>query len=140
VQLTLETPIIELHRPWPFLVVGTLTAKKWAVEIASITARRDPAAATVEDLLHYVPMRYEDRSNLARLSDLKEGVTASVEVAVRTGGILPLRGRLKLYELSATDGERLVRAFWWNQIFLAKVFHSWCQGHSLWTLETQPAW
>ena len=121
-ELTLQTPIIELHRH-SLPRVGPLTAKKLAVEIASITARRDPTAATLEDLLHYVPMRYEDRSNLARVADLREGQNASVEVTVRAGGIVPLRRGLKLYEMSATDGEGFVRAIWWNQIFLAKVFH-----------------
>lgn len=121
-ELTLQTPLIELHRH-SLPRVGPLTAKKLAVEIAGITARRDPSAATVEDLLHYVPMRYEDRSNLARVADLREGQNASVEVVVRAGGIVPLRRGLKLYEMSATDGQGFVRAIWWNQIFLAKVFH-----------------
>ena len=122
-ELTLRTPIIELHRH-SLPRVGPLTAKKLAAEIATITARRDPLETPVEDLLHYVPMRYEDRSNLARVSDLREGQNASVEVVVRSGNVVALRGRrLKLYELSATDGEGLIRAFWWNQIFLSKVFH-----------------
>ncbi len=121
-QLTLDTPLIELHRHG-LPRVGPLTAKKLAAEIASITARPDPREATVEDLLHYVPMRYEDRSNLARIADLEEGCTASVDVVVRAGGVVHLRGgRIKLYEFSATDGEGFVRAFWWNQIYLAKVF------------------
>ncbi|MEP7274541.1 MAG: OB-fold nucleic acid binding domain-containing protein, partial [Acidobacteriota bacterium] len=120
--LTLKTPIVELHHHG-LPRVGPLTAKKLAAEIATITARADPREATVEDLLHYVPMRYEDRSNLSRISDLKEGMTASVDVVVATAGIVPLRGgRIKLYEFSATDGNGHIRAFWWNQIYLAKVF------------------
>jgi ATP-dependent DNA helicase RecG len=68
-------------------------------------------------------MRYEDRSNLARISQLQDGQTASVEVMVRVGGIIPLKGgRLKMYEFIATDGEGQVRAYWWNQIYLHKVF------------------
>jgi ATP-dependent DNA helicase RecG len=122
VELTLQTPILELHRH-SLPRVGPLTAKKLAVEIASITARHDPSTAPVEDLLHYVPMRYEDRSNLARVADLREGENASVEVTVRAGGVIPLRRGLRLYEMSATDGAGFVRAFWWNQVFLAKVFH-----------------
>ena len=122
-MLTVDTPIIELHRHGLHRI-GPLTAKKLATEIAAITAKADPRDANVEDLLHYLPMRYEDRSNLARIADLEDGKTASVEVQVRTGGIVPLRGRrLKLYEFIGTDGEGQVRAFWWNQIYLSKVFH-----------------
>jgi ATP-dependent DNA helicase RecG len=120
--LTLNTPIVELHHHG-LPRVGQKTAHGLAVEIAAINAKPDAREATVEDLLHYLPMRYEDRSNLARTSQLQDGQTASVEVMVRVGGIVPLKGgRLKMYEFIATDGEQQVRAFWWNQVYLNKVF------------------
>jgi ATP-dependent DNA helicase RecG len=120
--LTLDTPIIELHLH-RLPRIGKKTSEHLALEIAAITAQANPYKAIVEDLLHYLPMRYEDRSNLARISELQDGQEASVEVKVRVGGIIPLKGgRLKMYEFIATDGEGQVRAFWWNQIFLNKVF------------------
>ncbi|MFN8002868.1 MAG: DEAD/DEAH box helicase [Acidobacteriota bacterium] len=122
-MLTLTTPLVELHH-YGLPRVGQKTAHSLAVEIAALNAKADAREATVEDLLHYLPMRYEDRSNLARISQLQDGQTASVEVVVRLGGIIPLKGgRLKMYEFIATDGEAQVRAFWWNQIYLNKVFH-----------------
>lgn len=121
-MLTLNTPLVELHHHG-LPRVGQKTAHGLAVEIAAIAAKPDARDATVEDLLHYLPMRYEDRSNLARISQLQDGQTASVEVMVRVGGIIPLKGgRLKMYEFIATDGEGQARAFWWNQIYLNKVF------------------
>lgn len=121
-MLSLSTPLIELHHHG-LPRIGKKTSESLAVEIAAITAQANPYKSTVEDLLHYLPMRYEDRSNLARIADLRDGVTASVGVKVRVGGIVPLKGgRLKMYEFIATDGEGQVRAFWWNQIFLNKVF------------------
>jgi ATP-dependent DNA helicase RecG len=121
--LTLNTPLIELHHHG-LPRVGKKTSESLAVEIAAITAQANPYKSTVEDLLHYLPMRYEDRSNLARIADLQDGVMASVEVKVRVGGIVPLKGgRLKMYEFIATDGEGQVRAFWWNQVFLNRVFN-----------------
>ncbi len=121
-MLKLETPLTELHHHG-LPRIGQKTAHGLAVEIAAIAAKPDPREATLEDLLHYLPMRYEDRSNLARISQLEDGQTASVEVMVRVGGIIPLKGgRLKMYEFIATDGEKQVRAFWWNQIYLTKVF------------------
>jgi len=120
--LTLNTPLVELHHHG-LPRVGQKTAHGLAVEIAAIAAKPDARDATVEDLLHYLPMRYEDRSNLARISQLQDGQTASVEAVVRVGGIIPLKGgRLKMYEFIATDGEAQVRAYWWNQIYLNKVF------------------
>lgn len=121
-MLTLNTPLIELHHHG-LPRIGKKTSESLAVEIAAITAQANPYKSTVEDLLHYLPMRYEDRSNLARIADLQDGAMASVEVKVRVGGIVPLKGgRLKMYEFIATDGEGQVRAFWWNQVFLNKVF------------------
>jgi ATP-dependent DNA helicase RecG len=120
--LTLNTPLVELHHHG-LPRVGQKTAHGLAVEIAAIAAKPDARDATVEDLLHYLPMRYEDRSNLTRISQLQDGQTASVEAMVRVGGIIPLKGgRLKMYEFIATDGEAQVRAYWWNQIYLNKVF------------------
>jgi ATP-dependent DNA helicase RecG len=120
--LKLETPLVELHHH-SLPRIGQKTAHGLAAELAAISARPDARDATVEDLLHYLPMRYEDRSNLARISQLQDGQTASVEVMVRVGGIIPLKGgRLKMYEFIATDGEGQVRAYWWNQIYLNKVF------------------
>jgi ATP-dependent DNA helicase RecG len=121
-MLTLNTPLVELHHH-SLPRIGQKTAHGLAAEISTIAARPDAREATVEDLLHYLPMRYEDRSNLARISQLQDGSTASVEVMVRVGGIIPLKGgRLKMYEFMATDGEGQVRAYWWNQIYLNKVF------------------
>jgi ATP-dependent DNA helicase RecG len=121
-MLSLSTPLIELHHHG-LPRIGKKTSESLAVEIAAINAQVNPYKSTVEDLLHYLPMRYEDRSNLARISDLQDGAMASVEVKVRVGGIVPLKGgRLKMYEFIATDGEGQVRAFWWNQVFLNKVF------------------
>lgn len=121
-MLTLDVPIIDLHQHH-LPRIGKKTSEHLALEIAALTAQANPRKATVEDLLHYLPMRYEDRSNLARISELQDGQEASVEVKVRVGGIIPLKGgRLKMYEFIATDGEGQVRAFWWNQIFLNKVF------------------
>ncbi len=121
-MICLNTPLVELHHHG-LPRIGQKTAHALAVEAAAISAKPDARDAIVEDLLHYLPMRYEDRSNLARISQLRDGETASVEAMVRVGGIIPLKGgRLKMYEFIATDGEGQVRAYWWNQIYLNKVF------------------
>jgi len=120
--LTLETQIIDLpaHR-LPRL--GIKTAQNLATALAAINAQPDPGETTVADLLGYLPMRYEDRSNLQPIAGLVEGLEASVEVIVRVGGILPFKGgRIKLYEFVGSDGVGQIRAFWWNQVYLNQVF------------------
>lgn len=121
--LSISSKLIDLHR-FEIPRVGQITARKLAAEIA-VHAGTEADQVTLEDLLRYMPMRYEDRSRLDRISDLTEEKLASVEVVVRAGRIIPFKGgRIRMYEFLATDTENEVRAFWWNQIFLSKVFHS----------------
>ena len=44
--------------------------------------KKSSAEVTVEDLLTYFPMRYEDRSRPALIKDLHEGMEASLELTV----------------------------------------------------------
>ena len=44
---------------------------------------------TVDDLLHYLPFRYEDRVNPRGISELRPGEMATVIAEVRTSGIFP---------------------------------------------------
>ena len=45
--------------------------------------KKSAAEVTVEDLLTYFPMRYEDRSRPALIRDLHDGVEASYEAEAR---------------------------------------------------------
>src|ERR1041385_5878651 len=121
-MITLKTPIDELHKDLPR--VGIKTAQGLANAIAPISGRSDPRQATVEALLLYLPMRYEDRSNLARISDLSDGVEAAVAVEVRVAGNYRVGkgGKHKIFELSGADETGRIRAFWWNQPYLEKTF------------------
>src|SRR5262245_6495067 len=110
-SVSLETRILDLPtRGLPR--IGPLTARKLAAGIAGISAGKDLNNVSVEDLLHYLPMRYEDRSNLARIRDLRAGMEASLELFVKLCQGRPVRGwrsfrsRLYIFEISATDRER----------------------------------
>ena len=110
-SVSLETRILDLpDRGFPR--VGPLTARKLAAGIAGVSAGKDLNNVSVEDLLHYLPMRYEDRSNLARIRDLRDGMEASLELFVKLCQGRPVRGwrsfrsRLYIFEISATDRER----------------------------------
>src|SRR5215813_13130912 len=121
-MVNLKTPIEELHKDLPS--VGKKTVQVLAAAVAQTVACPDPQLATVEDLLLYLPMRYEDRSNLAHIGDLADGTEAAVAVEVRVAGTYRVGkgGKLKIFEFSGTDDTGRIRSFWWNQQYLEKLF------------------
>jgi ATP-dependent DNA helicase RecG len=78
---------------------------------------------TVEDLLAYVPFRYEDRSNMKSIAQLAPGEMATVVAEVKTARVAGFRRRnLGLFEASFTDASRAVlRAKWFHAEYLAKT-------------------
>ena len=80
--------------------------------------------ATVEDLLYRFPVRYEDRGSFQTIASLRPGVSASVVGEVLSSGIRPTRRpRFKIFEMLVRDRTGALRAIWFNQPFLADVFH-----------------
>src|SRR5687767_1461040 len=109
--LTLDTPIIEFHTH-DISKLSAAMARKLAIAVAGESAKSDPTEATVEDLLNYFPMRYEDRSNLLQIDQLYDGIEASVELYVRVSGGFqvgknrsPKAPPLFIFEISASDVE-----------------------------------
>jgi ATP-dependent DNA helicase RecG len=82
--------------------------------------------ATVEDLLSYVPFRYEDRSNVKTVAQLAPGEMATVIADVRSGRASGFRRRnLGLFEASFSDASRAVlSAKWFHGAYLANVLAS----------------
>src|SRR3984893_17968485 len=75
---------------------------------------------TVEDLLAYVPFRYEDRSNVKTIAQLAPGEVATVIVEVKSAKLAGFRRRsLGLFEVVFTDGSsgRLVGK-WFHGAYL----------------------
>ena len=110
-SISLETRILDLpNHGLPRM--GLLTARKLAAGIAAISNGKDTNHVAVDDLLHYLPMRYEDRSKLTRIRDLTDGMEASLELFVKlcqgrpVGKWRSYRQRLFIFEISATDRER----------------------------------
>jgi ATP-dependent DNA helicase RecG len=119
--LSLYTPIEELHK-YGLPRFGQILSHKLAVEIADHAGQKDPKRATIENLLNYFPMRYEDRSNPALIRDLTEGMEASLELVVKIAGAFqvknrrsPGRGGLFIFEVTATDPDHTGRpvVVWW---------------------------
>src|SRR5512132_1509330 len=78
---------------------------------------------TVEDLLSYVPFRYEDRSNLKTVAQLAPGEMATVIATVRSARLAGFRRRdLGLFEASFTDASGgLLSGKWFHAGYLADI-------------------
>jgi len=118
--LSLQTPIEDLHQ-YGLPRFGQILSHKLATELARQSIKRD-RPATVEDLLHYLPMRYEDRSRPSQIRDLTDGAQASLELIVKIAGAFqvknkraPGRSSLYIFEITATDPDRTGRPIvvWW---------------------------
>jgi ATP-dependent DNA helicase RecG len=120
-SLSLDTPILSLAE-YGIARLGPQTARKLGLALASASGKRDAGEATVEDLLNYLPMRYEDRSNMARIADLRDGFEASLELYVRVAGGFqvgkhrgPKAPPLFIFEVTAGDPEKSGKpvVVWW---------------------------
>ena len=59
----------------------------------------DKGISTVEDLLYYLPFRYEDRLNPRGIGELRVGEMASVIAEVRTFGLFRTR-RMPIFQMT----------------------------------------
>src|SRR5436190_12361382 len=78
---------------------------------------------TVEDLLGYVPFRYEDRSNMKPIGQLAPGEMATVIAEVRSAQLSGFKRRnLGLFEARFTDSSRAILVGkWFHGGYLANV-------------------
>src|SRR5438477_5620464 len=76
---------------------------------------------TVDDLLHYLPFRYEDRVNPRGISELRAGEMATVIAEVRTSGLFRTR-RMPIFQMTAGQGRSRLRCIWFNGTYLKDKF------------------
>ena len=78
---------------------------------------------TVDDILLYLPLRYEDRSNLKPISGLAPGEMATVIAEVRTARVSSFKRRnLGMFEATFGDGSgSTLLAKWFHGGYLANV-------------------
>ena len=79
------------------------------------------AITTVNDLLHYLPFRYEDRLNPRGIAELRAGEMATVIAEVRTSGLFRTR-RMPLFQMTAGQGRNRLRCTWFNATYLRETF------------------
>ncbi len=85
--------MLDLHTPVQYV-------KGIGPRLAEVLASK--GITTVEDLLYYLPFRYEDRLNPRRISELKAGEMASIIAEVRTSALFRTR-KMPIFELTVGD-------------------------------------
>ena len=76
---------------------------------------------TVDDLLHYLPFRYEDRLNPRSVAELRAGEMATVIAEVRNSGLFRTR-RMPIFQLTVGQGRSKLKCLWFNASYLRDRF------------------
>ncbi len=76
---------------------------------------------SIRDLLYFFPRRYEDRSHLCKIRELKPGETAMVKCEILKVVLRRMRSLL-LLEVLAGDDTGFITAIWFNQPYLKSHF------------------
>ena len=74
---------------------------------------------TALDILYYLPARYEDRSALTKIEDLKVGEYQTVRGRIVTTGSRVAKSGGRLFHLAIADDTGHIQATWFNQPYLA---------------------
>jgi len=76
---------------------------------------------TVDDLLHYLPFRYEDRLNPRGIAELRAGEMATIIGEVRNSGLFRTR-RMPIFQLTIGQGRSRLKCLWFNGTYLRDKF------------------
>ena len=78
---------------------------------------------TVSDALYYLPYRYEDRTELKKISEIRPDGTGTVQGKIVFANDIRTRMRkFRIFEIAIHDGTGFLKAKWFNQPFLQKNF------------------
>jgi len=73
---------------------------------------------TQEDLLYYFPVRYEDRSAVKKIKELRGGEKSAVRGTVMVRNVRYLRNRKSIFEVLLRDDTGKIKLLWFNQPYL----------------------
>lgn len=78
---------------------------------------------TVEDLLYYLPFRYEDRRNFMPIEALNPDQVATITGKILYFGLKPTRRKgFTIFQMVIDDGTSALKVLWFNQPYLSEVF------------------
>jgi ATP-dependent DNA helicase RecG len=95
--------------------------KRIGPRLAEILAAK--GITTVDDLLHYLPFRYEDRLNPRSVAELRAGEMATVIAEVRNSGLFRTR-RMPIFQLTVGQGRARLKCIWFNAAYLQDRFQA----------------
>lgn len=75
---------------------------------------------SVEDVLWYLPRRYEDRRNLPRIRDLRAGAAATVKGRIIEFKSRPTKGGKVILRAVVSDGSGAMALVWFNQPWVSR--------------------
>ena len=101
-KISLDTRILDLPAKG-VARIGSMTARKLALGLAEISSGKDVNSVIVEDLLLYLPMRYEDRSRMIAVRDLHNDQEASLDLTVRLAKPRYIGRQRFIFTVSASD-------------------------------------
>jgi ATP-dependent DNA helicase RecG len=84
---------------------------------------QEKGISVVEDLLYYLPFRYEDRLNPRGIGELRAGEMASVIAEVRGSGLFRMR-RMPIFEMTVGKGQTTLKCIWFNATYLLDKFRA----------------
>jgi ATP-dependent DNA helicase RecG len=89
--------------------------------IAELLAKKN--LYTIEDLLYFLPRRYEDRRKICRITETVRGVRQTILGKISHTNIR-YYGRKRIFEVTADDGHGILKAKWFNgrESFLRQTF------------------
>ncbi len=78
---------------------------------------------SLKDAAYYLPFRYEDRKNIKKIDTLRpdSGVTLSGKI-LSINSIKTPKSRTSIFELTISDSSSAIKAKWFNQPFMKKLF------------------
>lgn len=78
---------------------------------------------TIEDLLWYLPRKWDDYSKIVKIREVRPGEPVSIRGQVKQISNRRVRNGINLTEAIIADETGLVKAVWFNQPFLTKNIH-----------------
>lgn len=77
---------------------------------------------TIEDMLHYFPRRYEDRTHMISIRDVKIGEFHTIKGEVLTFDVKRTKRGLTIFTLFVGDRTGRIACVWFNQPYLKNYF------------------
>src|SRR5215472_4351608 len=106
-------------KPMPELSTAVQYVKGVGPRIAEMLAAK--GITTLEDLLYYLPFRYEDRLNPKTIAELQPGEMASVIAEVRASALFRTK-KMPLFEMVAGQGRASLKCLWFHGAYLKDRF------------------